>query len=159
MNATSPGALAAGITPDGKGFEEVTWNILGHKYYLKSECESSFSFETFDPPGTFVPPHIHPTQDEFIYMLEGSLDLYLDGQRHKANPGDLVRMPRGIPHGYYNNGTVPARALFWVSPARRLRELFDGLHNLEDINEVLRRSAECEVDFLAPDQVKVQMQP
>ena len=35
-------------------------------------------------------------------------------------PGDLVRMPRGIPHAYHNNGDAPGRALFWVSPAGKL---------------------------------------
>jgi hypothetical protein len=30
-------------------------------------------------PGQFVPVHIHPTQDEFILVQEGVLDLKLDG--------------------------------------------------------------------------------
>ena len=90
--------LPAGITPAGTGkanpSEDVTWNILGHVYWLKAQSEDCFAFETLDPPGTFVPPHVHPTQDEFIYMLEGTFDLYLDGAWTKAGPGDLVRMPR-----------------------------------------------------------------
>ena len=45
------------------------------------------------PPGTFVPPHIHPTQDEFIYMIEGTLDLELEGVKGSATPGDLIRLP------------------------------------------------------------------
>jgi hypothetical protein len=40
-----------------------------------------------------------------------------------------------------------------VSPARRLRELFDQLHNLGDPEEVVRRSKVCEVDFLPPGSV------
>src|SRR5947207_1787980 len=80
----------------------------------------------------FVPPHIHPTQDEFIYMLEGTFDLYLDGSWTTAGVGDLVRMPRGMPHGYYNRGDRQARALFWVTPARKLRALFEQLLNLGD---------------------------
>jgi hypothetical protein len=59
-------------------------------------------------------------------------------------------MPMGLPHAYYNNGTVPARALFWVTPARRLRELFDALHDLTDPAEVVRLSKLHEVDFLPP---------
>ena len=39
----------------------------------------------------------------------------------QAKAGDLVRMPRGIPHGYFNKSDKPARALFWVSPARMRR--------------------------------------
>jgi quercetin dioxygenase-like cupin family protein len=142
-----------GITPAGTGIEQVEWSILGHTYWLKSEGESCFCFETLDPPGTFVPPHIHPTQDEFIYVLEGRFDLYLDGQHHQANAGDLVRMPMGIPHGYYNLTDQAARGLFWVSPARRLRELFDNLHNLGDPEEVVRQSAMREVQFLSPDEM------
>lgn len=145
--------LAPGITPAGKSQTPTVWNILGHTYYEKSNCGTSFSFETFDPPGSFVPPHIHPTQDEFIYMLEGTFDLYLDGQWVKASAGDLVRMPMGLPHGYYNKTEKPTRALFWVSPSRKLKELFDQLHNLEDVEEVVRRSAAHEVDFLPPGSV------
>ena len=149
--------LPAGITPAGTGkanrSEDVTWNILGHVYWLKAQSEECFAFETLDPPGTFVPPHVHPTQDEFIYMLEGTFDLYLDGAWTKAGAGDLVRMPKGMPHGYYNRQDKPARALFWVTPARKLRALFDQLHNLGDPEEVVRRSAAHEVDFLPPGSV------
>ena len=142
--------LVPGITLAGQGQDQVVWSVLGHTYWLKAECESCFAFETFDPPGTFVPPHIHPTQDEFIRVLEGTVDLILDGQKHQARPGDLVRMPMGIPHAYFNNASVPARALFWVSPARKLRALFDALHNLADVAEVVRLSKLHEVDFLPP---------
>ncbi|MFL5516534.1 MAG: cupin domain-containing protein [Gemmatimonadales bacterium] len=139
----------AGITPAGEGQDEVAWNILGHRYWLKAESEGLFCFETYDPPGTFVPPHIHPTQDEFIYMLEGTFDLQLGDARAQAKAGDLVRMPHGVPHAYYNNQAVAARALFWVTPARRLRALFDQLHDLQDLEAVVRLSREHEVDFLS----------
>ena len=61
--------LPAGITPAGSGkvgSQDVKWNILGHVYWLKAESDDCFAFETLDPPGTFVPPHVHPAQDEFI---------------------------------------------------------------------------------------------
>ena len=97
--------------------------------------------------------HWHESEDEFIYMLEGTFDLYLDGAWTQAKTGDLVRMPKGLPHAYYNRQDKPARALFSVSPARRLRELFDQLHDLTDPAEVVRRSKICEVDFLPPGSV------
>src|SRR6185312_15378062 len=94
----------------------------------KAVTDSTFAFETNSDPGQFVPVHIHPTQDEFILVQEGTLDLKLDGVWVKAAAGDLVRMPRGIPHGY-----------------------FDKSHNLQDPEEVVRISAEHEVNFLPPD--------
>ena len=75
--------------------------------------------------------------------------LYLDGRWETAGPGDTVRMPRNLPHAYYNRSEDHTRGLFWVSPAGRLAELFDKLHNLEDPAEVVRLSALCDVDFLA----------
>ena len=86
----------------------------------------TFAFETNSDPGQFVPVHIHPTQDEFILVQDGMLDLKLDGVWVQAKAGDLVRLPRGIPHGYFNKSDKPARALFWVSPTQKLEALFNA---------------------------------
>ena len=144
-------ALNGGITREGESFEGVEWNILGQRYFPKSRCDSSFSFETNSEAGQFVPVHVHPTQDEFILVQEGQLEVKLDGVWSVAKAGDLVRMPRGVPHGYFNKSDKPARALFWVSPAGKLPELFARLHNMSDVDEVVRTSAAHEVDFLPPD--------
>ena len=133
------GALEKGITRNGTGYGGKTWNILGQVYYPKAVTDATFAFETNSDPGQHVPVHIHPTQDEFILVQEGVLDLKLDGVWVQAKAGDLVRLPRGIPHGYFNKSDKPARALF------------DKLHNLQDPAEVVRISAEHEVDFLPPE--------
>ena len=143
--------LEKGITENGKGYAGVTWNILGQTYFPKAVCESTFAFETNSDTGQFVPVHVHPTQDEFILVQEGELDLKLDGVWTKARAGDLVRMPRGVPHGYFNKSDKPARALFWVSPAGKLKDLFDALHDLQDVPRVIELSAQHEVDFLPPE--------
>ena len=143
--------LDKGITRVGEGFQGKSWNILGQTYFPKASCDTSFAFETNSAPGQFVPVHIHPHQDEFILMLDGVLDLKLDGVWTRAQEGDLVRMPRGIPHGYFNKSDKSARALFWVSPSRKLEALFEALNNLPDIERVLQLSAEHEVDFLPPE--------
>ena len=146
-----PTELKKGVTKDGAGQAGKSWNILGQVYFSKASCESTFAFETNSDPGQFVPVHIHPTQDEFILVQEGELDLKLDGEWLKAKAGDLVRMPRGMPHGYFNKSDKPVRALFWVSPARKLEQLFDKLHDLEDVEEVVELSAQHEVEFLPPE--------
>jgi quercetin dioxygenase-like cupin family protein len=143
--------LEKGITRAGEGHRHKSWSILGQRYFPKASCESTFAFETNSSPGQHVPVHIHPEQDEFILVLDGELDLKLDGVWSKAKAGDLVRMPRGVPHGYFNKSDAPARALFWVSPAGRLEALFEALDNLDDIPRVLQLSAEHDVEFLPPE--------
>ncbi|MEF2545744.1 cupin domain-containing protein [Aurantimonas sp. E1-2-R+4] len=145
--------MTAGVTKADEGIDGIRWNILGQTYIPKHHCESSLSWHATFPAGTFVPPHIHPTQDEFIYMFQGRLDLVLDGQETFAQPGDTIRLPRGIPHGIFNRSDADVKCLFWVSPARRLYDLFWALHNLgpaADPAEVVAISAKHEVDFLPP---------
>ena len=144
-------AMDGGITRNGEGIEGIEWNILGQRYFPKADCEATFAFEANSAPGQFVPVHVHPTQDEFILVQEGQLELKLDGVWHTAKAGDLIRMPRGVPHGYFNKSDVPARALFWVSPAGKLRALFETLHDMTDVPAVIEASARHEVDFLPPD--------
>ncbi len=143
-------SMTAGVTPAGTGEDGIVWSILGQTYKPVAHCESCFAFDTLFPPGTFVPPHIHTTQDEFIRVLEGQFDLFLDGQAATAKAGDLIRLPMGIAHGIFNKTEAPVRALFWVSPARGPYTLFTRIHNLPDPAEVVRLAAQHEVNFLPP---------
>ena len=68
-------SLAPGITKAGDGLDNIAWNILGQTYVPKAVSEGLFAWHATLPPDTFVPPHIHPTQDEFIYMFEGQFEL------------------------------------------------------------------------------------
>ncbi|WP_332682630.1 cupin domain-containing protein [Bosea sp. (in: a-proteobacteria)] len=144
--------LTAGVTRANEGLDAITWNILGQTYVPKMLTESSFSWHATFPPGTFVPPHIHPTQEEFIYMLEGRLDLVLDGQESHALPGDLIRLPRNVPHGLFNKSDAPVKCLFWVAPTGRLYDLFWAIHSMKEQNpaEVVALAARYEIDFLPP---------
>lgn len=144
-------ALDGGITQGGTGIEGIEWNILGQRYFPKADCAATFAFETNSEPGQFVPVHVHPTQDEFILVQEGELHVKLGGVWSVAKAGDLVRMPRGVPHGYFNKSDKPGKALFWVSPAGQLRKLFETLHNMTDVPAVIEASARHDVDFLPPE--------
>ena len=142
----------AGITRANEGFDGRTWNILGQTYVPKTQTEYSFSWHATFPPGTFVPPHTHPTQDEYLYILEGRLDFWLDGEETSATPGDTVRLPMGKPHGIFNKSGETAKCLFWVSPTGRLPDLFQGIHDMAEQtpDEVVALSARHDVNFLPP---------
>jgi len=142
--------MNAGITPAGQGMDGTVWNILGQTYMPKQHSTECFTFETLFPDGTFVPPHIHPDQDEFIYVLSGQFELMLAGETKHAGPGDLIHMPRGVPHGIFNKSGADVRALFYVTPSGRLHELFTRIHDVREPEEVMRIARECDVEFLPP---------
>lgn len=147
---TAPSHMTAGVTTAGASMDGIVWNILGQTYKPMHCTESSFSWHALFPPGTFVPPHVHPTQDEFIYVLDGRLELDLDGRPGGAGPGDLIRLPRGVPHGLFNRSQGNVTCIFWVSPSGMLWDLFTKIHNVPDPAEVVRLAAQHEVNFLPP---------
>jgi quercetin dioxygenase-like cupin family protein len=140
----------ADITRNNQSLDGVSWNILGQVYTPKQITDDSFSWHAVFPEETFVPPHTHPDQDEYIYILEGRMDLTLDGLTNTANSGDLVRLPRGIPHGFFNNSGKPVKALFWAAPAGKLVDLYRRIHNMSSPAQVVEVAREYGVFFQPP---------
>lgn len=142
--------MEPGITASEGGFDGIAWNVVGHVYTPKLLSPNAFLWHARIPDGTSVPPHIHPTQDEWIVMLDGHLEVEFGNDTHQAGPGDTIRMPMGIAHGIFNRSGMEAICLFGVAPARKLFELFGRLDGVTDPAELVRISAEHEVDFLPP---------
>ena len=149
--------MAAGIVQSHTGMDGIEWNVLGQTYIPKSKTEDCFSWHATLPPGTFVPPHIHPDQDEYLYVLEGRFDFLINGVEAFGEPGDLIKLPMGIPHGIFNKSDQTIKTLFWVTPTGRLYDLFWALHNLgpePDVAEAVALAAAHQVDFLPPGKSK-----
>ena len=142
--------MKVGVTQAGKGIEGMSWSILGQTYVPKALCETTFSWHALLPPGTFVPPHVHTNQDEFIYVLEGKFDLVLGGKEGTASAGDFIRLPMQVMHGLFNKGDQPIKCLFWVSPTGKLFDLFTKIDRQPDPAVVTRLAAEHDVNFLPP---------
>ncbi len=140
----------AGVTGAAEGIEDTSWNVVGHTYTPKLLSDNAFVWHAVIPADTFVPPHIHPTQDEWIVMLDGNLEVEFGDDVHKAGPGDTVRMPMGLAHGIFNRSGATATCIFGVAPSRKLFALFTALDGVTDPQELVRLSALHEVDFLPP---------
>ena len=142
--------LTPGITASSDGIDGVAWNVVGHTYTPKLVSDTAFLWHAVIPADTFVPPHIHPFQDEWIYILEGDLEIEFGDEKHVAGPGDMVRMPMGVAHGIFNRSGKTASCTFGVAPSGKLFELFGRLDNVTDPAELVRISAEHDVNFLPP---------
>jgi 2-polyprenyl-6-methoxyphenol hydroxylase-like FAD-dependent oxidoreductase/quercetin dioxygenase-like cupin family protein len=147
MAPTGPDVIAADASID-----DIAWSILGQTYRPKQHSERSFSWHATLPPDTFVPPHIHPTQDEYVFILDGELTLATGEGDRVASPGDLLRMPMGRPHGLFNRSGATVTCLFWVTPTGKLYDLFVGIDAMaqQTPEAVVALAAEHEVEFLPP---------
>jgi quercetin dioxygenase-like cupin family protein len=72
------------------------------------------------------PAHYHQHTDEFFYLLEGELDVWIGGRHVKLWPGMSATLPRSVVHRYDNLGERPAKVLIVVTPAAAAR-FFDDI--------------------------------
>lgn len=66
------------------------------------------------PPGTRSSwPHAEENEEEFVYVMEGEVDAWIDGDLHRMVAGDLAAFPAGtgICHAFINNGEHEALLL------------------------------------------------
>lgn len=53
------------------------------------------------PPGRRTSfPHAESVEEEFVYVIEGTPDVWLDGHLHRLKPGDAVGFPAGTGHAH-----------------------------------------------------------
>ena len=108
-------------------------------------------------------PHAESAEEEFVYVIAGTPDVWLDGELHRLRPGDAVGFPAGtgICHSFLNNSEKEVHLLvvgekaksenrvfyprnpeqsvrkdWWTDPPQRAMGAHDGL-----TNKVRRRRA------------------
>lgn len=95
------------------------------------------------PKGAHAKPHLHPNEEQFIFMLEGKQLLVLDDEIQEIGPGDLAHIPRGTVHGAYTL-TDKAVAFAAKSPVGdgRVEQDYVEAQGADEIAERLRAMAE-----------------
>jgi mannose-6-phosphate isomerase-like protein (cupin superfamily) len=63
------------------------------------------------PPRLIAPPHLHCSDDEAWYVLEGTLCVRVGNEIVEGRAGSAVSVPRGTPHTYWNPSPLPTRYL------------------------------------------------
>jgi mannose-6-phosphate isomerase-like protein (cupin superfamily) len=91
----------------------VVWKVEG------SETGELFSvLEHLIAPRTLAAPlHRHVDEDEYSFVLEGTLGALLGEDLVEAGPGAWVLKPRGQWHTFWNPADTPCRIVEVISPA------------------------------------------
>jgi quercetin dioxygenase-like cupin family protein len=69
------------------------------------------------PEGSGSPLHVHHDEDEWFYVIEGELTLWVGGDVVVAPAGSFVYGPRDIPHTFVVTSSGEARFLMVTHPA------------------------------------------
>jgi transcriptional regulator with XRE-family HTH domain len=89
------------------------WTVLGAGLF---EGKIRAVVSTLDPRARGVTTDkvvIKPGQLKLFYVLDGTVGLRYNGERHTLDAGDSALLDGGLPHGWENLGTRRARVL-WV---------------------------------------------
>jgi transcriptional regulator with XRE-family HTH domain len=65
------------------------------------------------------PPMHEPGSRETAVVVDGAVELFIDGQRHELAEGDSVTFDADLPHHFENNGTAQARLIAVVAAGLR----------------------------------------
>lgn len=76
------------------------------------------------------PVHVHPTSDDIFEVIEGELDVCVDGKWTTLRAGDTATAPAGVPHTLRNSTGRPVRLVNAHKPALRFEEFFRDMQSL-----------------------------
>jgi len=103
------------------GEGEAFW-FLGTLMTVKAKSEDTrggFTLvEQIAPPGFGPPPHVHKSEEEAFFLLEGSISVTCGEDSWRVESGGFVFLPRGVPHAFRVGDEGPARLLQITSPAQ-----------------------------------------
>jgi quercetin dioxygenase-like cupin family protein len=117
MTTTHTANTKGYATAPGEG--ERIW-IVGDTMTLKATGDSTAGslvlLENLTAPGGGPPPHIHTSDDEFFYVLDGAFEIRIGDEVHTLGPGGFAYVPRGTVHNFRNTADRPSRILVGFTP-------------------------------------------
>ena len=66
--------------------------------------------------GDEPPVHSHTREDETVYVIDGAITAYVDGEHIEVEAGSYAALPKNVPHGLTVRGEE-ARLLVTLEPA------------------------------------------
>ena len=83
------------------------------------------------PPGYRTSwPHAEEDEEEFVYVVDGEIDAWVDGHVYRMKKGDLAAFPAGtgISHTFFNDGEREALLIVGGEAARPGSRIYYPMH-------------------------------
>jgi uncharacterized cupin superfamily protein len=100
---------------------------IGHKLGLR---KIGLHVATLPPGRRTSWPHAEEKEEEFVFVLDGHPQAWIDGHLHDLAPGDLVAFPAGtgVAHTILNNSEETVRLLVGGEASKEDNRIFYPLH-------------------------------
>jgi quercetin dioxygenase-like cupin family protein len=77
-------------------------------------------------PGQSTVMHVHPREEEAIFVLEGTANMSIDGTEHVVRAGSIVKFPANVQHDVRNLGPERCVIMFLKVNPRVLKGQANG---------------------------------
>jgi DNA-binding transcriptional MerR regulator len=78
------------------------------------------------------PRHLNPEQDEWIYVVDGEVELEIGKKRFHLGAGESMFIPRKVEH-VWTAVSIPAQILNTYQPAGKIEEFFQALAKFKEL--------------------------
>jgi quercetin dioxygenase-like cupin family protein len=75
------------------------------------------------------PTHVHHSQDKTFYVAEGEYLFVVGDEKHHLNTGDLIFLPRKVPHAW-SQLSETGKAILTLQPAGKLEAFYIAVASL-----------------------------
>jgi mannose-6-phosphate isomerase-like protein (cupin superfamily) len=114
----------------------MRWEITRSTEDTSGEVFESTNW--LDPRMPGPPPHVHPNSEESFDVIEGSLDVFKDGEWTTLQPGGTATVPEGAAHTLRNGSDEPAKIITRIRPAGRSEAFFRDMGRLIQEGKIKR---------------------
>jgi quercetin dioxygenase-like cupin family protein len=135
----SESGVAAGTTGRQLDFHpglEMEWEITRSTADTSGDLFEATNW--LDAQMAGPPVHVHPTAEESYEVVEGALDVYLDGEWRTVRAGETAIALPGVPHTLRNATTEQVRVVNIHRPALQFESFFREMHSLIQQGKIKR---------------------
>lgn len=127
--AAKPTLVSAGTDREGKvhavGVSSTTYKVL-----TADTSGALFVMEQANAKKGGPTRHLHFSQDELFYVMQGEYIVEIGAERFHLKAGDCVLGPRQVPHAWAFVGDSTGRMLLSYAPAGKMEEFFNHREQL-----------------------------
>jgi mannose-6-phosphate isomerase-like protein (cupin superfamily) len=110
------------------------WEITRSTAESAGECFEAINVINADFGGP--PVHAHPHAEESYQVIEGALDVFVDGAWRTLKAGESATVPAGMPHTLRNSSGAQVRLLNKHAPALDFERFFRRMHAMAASGQV-----------------------
>ena len=151
---TASAACAFVDRPGERDAAVTTWGEVCRPRLTTSQTGGRLAILDYRAPAGFGPGrHVHVNDDEIFILQQGSMVVWSPDASRTATAGDLVFLPRGVPHTWRAYGPEPVHLQVIVAPGRFetfFRQIAEQGLTLADESALKQIAADIDVEFLGP---------